>query len=421
MLLMFKVRNYASFKEESILDLRAAPYARHATHSVGASDGISLLKTTAIYGANASGKSNFISAMLFFEQYIFSQFISKKESLDFGESVQAAASLQPFLLSEDKSDASEFEIIFISNGRPIQYGFECTSTGVLGEWYYIGDEKAFERKGPEVTYGPRYRGLLGAYRKIPAGRLYISVLEYFLDDAARKDVLGDFLEFFTKKYNVFMGALPEPAATGPVDSSGLHRMLVDDGAFRSKVAKYMQLVDVGIKGIDIHEEAVSNIKTGKSEKRKSVKTVHDVYGDAGKAVGEEHFDLRQESTGTLRFLAYIQYIVLLMERGGVLIVDELSASMHPKMTKLIVDIFQSGTNENAQLIFTTHDISLLDSNQFRRDEIAFIDKNERGESRLYALSDLKVREDAAFGKDYMQGKYGAIPMFRYSELQGGGT
>ena len=94
----------------------------------------------------------------------------------------------------------------------------------------------------------------------------------------------------------------------------------------------------------------------------------------------------------------------------------MSARLHPLLTKLIVDIFCSNHNKQAQLIFTTHDISLLNSNQFRRDEIVFVDKNERGESKLYALSDLKVHEDAAFNKDYLQGKYGAIPIFNYDEI-----
>ena len=89
------------------------------------------------------------------------------------------------------------------------------------------------------------------------------------------------------------------------------------------------------------------------------------------------------------------------------------------MTKLIADIFQDSKNTKAQLIFTTHDISLLNKEQFRRDEVVFADKNHKGESSLYALSDLKVRDDATFNKDYLQGKYGAIPIFNYDGILGG--
>ena len=109
----------------------------------------------------------------------------------------------------------------------------------------------------------------------------------------------------------------------------------------------------------------------------------------------------------------------MINTGGIFIVDEMSARLHPLLTKLIVDIFQDSSNKTAQLIFTTHDISLLNNNQFRRDEIVFADKNLKGESTLYSLSDLKIREDATFHKDYMQGKYGAIPIFEYDSLIGG--
>lgn len=109
-------------------------------------------------------------------------------------------------------------------------------------------------------------------------------------------------------------------------------------------------------------------------------------------MGEKQFDLQQESTGTLRFLAYIQNIIDLISKGEVFIVDDMSARLHPLLTKLIVDIFSSSQNKKAQLIFTTHDISLLNFNQFRRDENVFVDKNSRGESPIYALSDLKVQK-----------------------------
>ena len=158
---------------------------------------------------------------------------------------------------------------------------------------------------------------------------------------------------------------------------------------------------------------------GKTYKQKTIKTIHDVYSDEGKIVGEESFDLHQESSGTLRFLSYIQNVVEMINRSGIFIVDEMSARLHPLLTKLIVDIFQSSSNKYAQLVFTTHDISLLNNHQFRRDEIVFVDKNNKGESSLYSLSDLKVREDATFHKDYLQGKYGAIPIFEYDALVGG--
>jgi AAA15 family ATPase/GTPase len=382
-------------------------------------DKIKLLKTNAIYGANASGKSNFISSMYFFKDYIFSQFLSKKENFDSEDSEHARIKLEPFLLSETTDDASEFEVIFFVNGKYIQYGFECTLNEVLNEWYYINDKKIFERNGTKASYGSKYQKVLNRYNKIPSERLYLSVLEYFLEDEAKKEILGDFLNFFTSKYNIYFELLLESSINGIAGVYRFSKKLINDQMFRNNVVKYLKLIDVGIKNIDIQEEIVVNKKTRKESTKKIIKTVHDVYDETGKVIGEKYFDLMQESAGTLRFFAYIQDMLTMLEQGGVFVIDELSARFHPKLTKLIIDIFQSEMNKKAQLIFTTHDISLLNNNQFRRDEVIFIEKSERGESKLFALSDLKVREDSTFNKDYMQGKYGAIPKFNYDELLGG--
>ena len=417
---MFKVKNYTSFKDESVLDMRATTYVQHPSHVIHVNEKLSLLKTTALYGANASGKSNLISAMFFFEQYIFSQFINKKENESFeSDGSGMKMKLEPFGLSNNINNASEFDIIFLHNDKQIQYGFECTPQKVLNEWLFIDDKKVFERTETELSFGSKYQKLLKSYNKLPSERLYIAVLEYFLDEDAKKIVLEDFISFFDKEYNVFTEILFESTVKGLAGMVGLSKKLVSNKAYRNKVERYLRLIDVGIKRLEVQEEMVFNKRTGKKIKERVIRTVHDIYDESGNAVGEQFFDLRQESTGTLRFLAYIQNIIEMISGGGVFIVDEMSARLHPLLTKLIVDIFCSSQNKKAQLIFTTHDISLLNNSQFRRDEVVFVDKNERGESSLYALSDLKVREDATFNKDYLQGKYGAIPIFNYDEIMGG--
>ena len=284
---------------------------------------------------------------------------------------------------------------------------------------FIDDKKVFERSGTELSFGSKYQKILGAYKKLPVERLYIAVLEYFLDDESKETVLGDFISFFDNEYNVFTEILFESTVKGLAGIVGLSQKLVRNKTFKEKVEHYLRLIDVGILRLDVQTETVVNERTGKKKKERVVRTVHNVYDEAGNVVGEKLFELQQESTGTLRFLMYIQNIIEMISRGGVFIVDEMSARLHPLLTKLIVDIFCSDQNKKAQLIFTTHDISLLNYNQFRRDEVVFVDKNERGESELYALSDLKVREDATFSKDYLQGKYGAIPIFNYNEIKGG--
>lgn len=419
MLVMFKVKNFMSFKDEAILDLRATSYVQHPSHLLRGNEKYNLLKTVALYGANASGKSNFISAMYFFEKYIFSQFIGNKESDPLEQAKQLRYDLEPFALSKEKNKVSEFDIIFVRNKKQFQYGFECTNEAVVNEWYYIDDKKVYERTGSTVTYGAKYTGLLSSYNKIPSERLYISVLEYFLEDEAKKAILGDFVDFFQQEYNVYSEILFESTVKGVAGIVGYSPRIISNRKFREKVELYLRAIDIGIKRLDIQTETTTNERTGKKKKTKVIRTVHDVYDDAGNVVGEQTFDLPQESSGTLRFFAFIQSVIEMTSHGGVFIVDELSARLHPLLTKMIVDIFSSKENTKAQLIFTTHDVSLLNKDQFRRDEVVFIDKDNRGESKLYALSDLRVREDASFSKDYLQGKYGAIPIFNFEIMNGG--
>ncbi len=419
MLIMFKAKNFMSFKDEVILDLRATSYKQHPTHVLEINENLKVLKTTAIYGANASGKSNLISAMYFFERYIFKQFISNTKNDNTELDYEFKSDLDPFLLTDAVNKISEFEIIFYYNGKQIQYGFECTSSNVLNEWYFINDKKVFERNEENVSFGSEYHKIIKEYSKISAERLYLSVLEYFLGKEEKRLVLQDFIDFFGKEYNVYLEIFFEVSVKKIGGMVSLKDKILNDRKYRKKIEAYLKQIDVGISGLNVEKKIVIDEKTGKEKEHKIVKTIHNVYNSVGDTTGQQYFDLIQESTGTLRFLSYIQNVIDMTENGGVFIVDEISARLHPLLTKLIVDIFQSSSNEKAQLIFTTHDISLLNKEQFRRDEVLFVDKDNMGVSKLYALSDLKVREDASFNKDYLQGKYGAIPIFNYDDILGG--
>jgi AAA15 family ATPase/GTPase len=215
--------------------MRATAYVHHPSHVIPIDDKTSLLKTTALYGANASGKSNLISAMLFFEQYIFSQFINKKDNEDFETSeIGVKMKLEPFTLSNDGSEASEFDIIFLRNGRQIQYGFERTPKEVLNERLFIDDKKVFERTGTDLSFCSKYQKILNAYKKLPTERLYIAVLEYFLGEEARKAVLSDFISFFSEEYNVFTEILFESTVKGLAGIVGLSKKLVSSKAYRER-------------------------------------------------------------------------------------------------------------------------------------------------------------------------------------------
>jgi AAA15 family ATPase/GTPase len=418
MLLMFKVKNCTSFKEETILDLRATSYKQHPAHVIEINDKINLLKTNVLYGANASGKSNFIASMFWFKNYILSQLLSVDKKRNTEDIEDSLFSFESFLLSGEIKEESEFDIIFIKNKRMFQYGFECTKDKVINEWYYIDDKKIFERNELKIDLGKRYIKTLSNYKKFPQKRLYLSILDYFLDDNDKEKLyLNDFVDFFVKDFNVFLEINFESSIKEIAGSYSVSNKLINDKNFRKKTEEYLKVIDVGIVGLAVQEEIRINKNTDEEKSKKTIKTTHNVYDNSGDIIDTKCFDLKQESSGTLRFLSYIQVIIMMIENGGVFIVDEMSAKLHPLLTKFIVDLFQEKSNKKAQLIFTTHDISILTNKQFRRDEVVFIDKNINGESNLYALSDLKVREDATFNKDYIHGKYGAIPIFNYDYLK----
>lgn len=413
---MFRVKNFTSFHNEIVLDMRATNYTEHPSHVMeGKRNGLKLLKTIAVYGANASGKSNLISALSWFERYIFNQLFNElwdenqisKESDSTGN-----LRIEPFLLVKDTDSEIEFEMIFSHDNTLFQYGFSISGPIIRNEWLLVNNESLFERSYKQpIQFGKKYKSQLRDLEKYREDRLYLSVLDFFATGIV-KESIDCFKSFFQDRFNVFFELFLEPTIKGTVGMMGISKELVENESFRNKVAEYIRRIDVGIIDLIVEEERVQTRK-GDTQVIPTIKTVHEVYDHEGKPIGTTVFNLSRESTGTLRFLSFIQSILLLLENGGVFIIDELSARLHPLLTKFIVDMFQSTANtNNAQLIFTTHDTSILNKDQFRRDEILFVDKNRKGESVLYSLADIKsVRKDATYNKDYFNGKYGAIPIF----------
>lgn len=413
MLVMFKLKNYTSFRNETILDMRATTYKQHLSHVLNSENEMNLLKVNAIYGPNASGKSNFILGMYTFRKFILSQFLFHGENgEDEPEQFERHIYWEPFRLGKELDEPIEFEIIFLKNGKQFQYGFESTKKEIIEEWLYVDDQKVFERKFAQIQLGTKFQQLLKPYKKVPEHRLYISVMDYFLNEEEKKLFFIDFVDFFKYDFHISSEFFFESSVKGQAGLIRISRRLVEDEDFKKQVESYLKRVDVGIKRLEIEETVQPDPETGEKNRHIELYTIHDVFDDNGNAIEERKFTLRQESSGTLRFMTYIQNAIRMIEEGGVFIVDELSARLHPLMTKMIVDIFDSDENEKAQLIFTTHDLTLLNRDQFRRDEIIMVDKDQYGQSLMYALSDLKVREDATFVKDYLQGKYGAIPIIR---------
>jgi uncharacterized protein len=424
MLIMFRVKNFTSFHNEVILDMRATSYKEHPTHIIPFRD-FRLLKTVAIYGANASGKSNLISALYSFKHYMFNHLFEEKSEnsqIKDSDEKRGAIAIESFLLSDPVDNCIEFEIIFEHNSILYQYGFSFEKSKILTEWLYIDNALVFDRKDTlDIEYGGKYKALLKDYKKYREDRLYLSVLDYFATDKV-KELIDNFKDFFQSKLNIYFEIFFESSIKGTMSTVGFSNRLVENEDFRKKVAEYIKHIDTGIIDLIIENEVKTINRSGEKKEMPVIKTLHSVYNMNGDNVKTRLFDLHQESTGTLRFFSFIQNVLILLENGGVFIIDELSARLHPLLTKFILDIFQSEiNNKNAQLIFTTHDTSILNKEQLRRDEILFIEKNVKGESALFSLADLKtIRQDATYNKDYFNGKYGAIPIILSTLESNGG-
>lgn len=413
MLIMFRLKNFASFKDEIILDMRAISYKDMKNH-VWENEKNKVVKTLAIYGKNASGKSNLISALYYFESFVYNQFFGADDRDDDLHLIEKMPNIRrnTFKLSATKDNDSEFEIIFYHAGRTYQYGFviqdipEKKKYRILEEWLLIDDKTVFDRKGDIIEAGKKYEFEIKKINKKREDRLYIGLLDYFAEGEV-KNIVDGFKEYLKNKFNVHFELILESSVKGLVSRVSFSERLVKDMEYRKTVEQFIRVADVGIAKLNVKKTTDERIK---EQHPYEIQTVHNVYDANGSVVREEFFNLDMESSGTIRYFSFIQYILDIIEDGGVFIVDELSARLHPILTKFIVDLFQGKKNKEAQLIFTTHDISLMNRKQLRRDEIAFVEKNERGESSLYTLADIKARSDASFSKDYMSGKYGAIPV-----------
>lgn len=419
MLLMFRVRNFASFKEEVVLDMRAMSYKDMKEHVIESGDS-KALKTMAIFGKNASGKSNLISAIFYFKNFVYNQLFNQEIEENDSSKINRGLNVRRnrFKLSDEYVKDSEFEILFKYKDNIYQYGFviedlpDNKSYIIKEEWLLYNDKSVYERGKGKLTFGRKYEGELKRIEKYRDDRLYIGVLDYFSTGLV-KEIVDNFKEYLKSGLNIHFELFLEASVKGVVSNVSYSRRLLEEPEYKKEVEKFIRIADVGIEGLSIR-------KSAEDDENDSVEvyTIHNMYDDRGEKAGQEEFEMSMESSGTIRYFSFIQYVLNIMEKGGVFIVDEMSARLHPALVKFIVDLFQSDKNKKAQLIFTTHDITLMDRRQFRRDEIAFVDKDKRGVSSLYTLADIRVRSDASFAKDYMAGKYGAIPILDNKVAEG---
>jgi hypothetical protein len=398
MLLEFTVGNFLSFKDKKTFSLEAGSISELKENIVKEGK-YKVLRSAVIYGANSSGKSNFIKALDFMVEAIKNS--SKLNSTD-------KLNVKQFLLNtETEKEPSFFEVLFIDSGNRYRYGFELDNDKIHSEWLYL----LADNSKKEVPYFIRnYQGIgvtdifedaKGLETKTRDNGLFISLADQFNIEIAKKVML-----FIDLNLKVISG----------IEHKGNISMTKSfyefDDNYKKKVEKFIKNLNLGFLNFIVeinNEDALFENK---------IKTSHRKFDKFGNLDSIVDFKLKdQESSGTNKLFDIVGYIVYSLEFGGVLVIDELDSKLHPILTQEIIKLFNNPeTNpNNAQLIFTTHDTNLLGANLFRRDQIWFTEKDDFEATDMYSLLEFKdadgntIRKDRSFEKDYIRGRYGAIP------------
>lgn len=419
MLLQFTVKNYKVFGDEVKLNMIAnADDTREDDNIILLPKfNLRILKSAVIYGANASGKSKLVEAMQFMRDFIW--FSAETQS-------NRKINTVPFRLSTATEKApSLFEIVFILDNDMYRYGFEVTTEKVVSEWLYhrpkTKEIEIFYRQEQDFEIHKSFKiSDLIEKKRIKPNSLLLSKADVENDELATK-----ITSFITINFNIISGLHDK--------QNFLYSFYWLQNLKDKKVLlDFFKSADLGIESLIINEEELNN-RTFKEETDylpsgekfttkisydyilETVWTLRNKYDENGNILGTETFTLNDdESAGTQKYFALAGPILEALEKGTTLIIDELDAKLHPSLVHKIVEIFNSKTANptNAQLIFNTHDTNLLSCGIFRRDQIWFVEKNKFGSADLYALSSFKtdtVRKNDNFEKNYVEGRYGAIP------------
>lgn len=415
MLLEFSVGNYLSFKAKTTLSLAATSIKEHLDTNIFSTERWDLLKGAVIYGANASGKSNFIRAMSTMSRLVLQSFEqSSTDELD----------IIPFLLNTDtEKSPSFFEAVFIIDNIRYRYGFEVDDKQVRAEWLFEAPkntEKPLfvrEEDGIEVMKG--FSEGKDLEERTRDNALFLAVADQFNGKIAKK-IMHWFNNFITisglshEGYKGVTFGMLENRQTSPTLLNFYKKLDLgfDDITISKKPFDPKELPK------DMPESLVKQLITDfEGASKIDIKTIHKKYDSKGRPVADVEFDMRsQESSGTNKLFNISGPVFDVLNDGGVLVVDELDASLHPLLTLAVTKLFNSSefNRNNAQLIFATHDTNLLYYGNYRRDQIYFVEKDSYGASDMYSLVEYKeegktIRKDRSFEKDYIEGRYGAIP------------
>ncbi|MFY4690255.1 AAA family ATPase [Campylobacter jejuni] len=418
MLIEFRVENFLSIQDEQVLSMVASSDNTFLTSHTNNDKKLKLLKSSVLYGANASGKSNIIKALAIMKKIVISSANGQR-----GDKLP----IIPFLLGNEDNKPTKFEIIFIQNDTKYQYGFILNSEKILEEWLLVFGksnraQKWFERIYNEkeekynYSFGAKFLGSKQLWENSTRDNALFLSVAIQLNNEQLKPVF----DFFLKYIRVTCTDSWNDGQEVTID------ILRQD---KQKIIHYLKQADLDIEDIIIEEKEIdktslmqenipqeikqmmqTDLEKGARLKKTDIKTIH--TNQQGKQI---LFDmLALESQGTRKFFELIGPWIEALDQGYTIVVDELNTHLHPLMTKFLVNLFHNKdlNKSNAQLIFTTHDTSILNQEVFRRDQIWFCEKQNKA-TKLYPLSDFKVRKDKTnLESDYLLGRFGALPYLK---------
>lgn len=416
MLIQFNFKNFKSFRDEATLDLSAAKMTEFSDRVVSEGND-KILPMAAIYGANASGKSNIYNAFRYMADYVIESFKYGDEEEKFEEYRPT-----PFLFDSVSNDAeSSFEVYFTIPGdkaeKTYNYGFCVDKHRVTEEWLNVKAKTA--RKYTSVFYRSTEENTLDLSGLPKSSRDNIQValekqvlivsLGAKLKVTKCKDIrdwfmANEFADFGDSFTNFFL-------------SRRLPKGFVENDSVQKKVIEYFASFDEHIKDFEI--EKLPQDADSKEETYKISSLHKKIDSDTFAAI-----PLSMESAGTLKMFALYPELQDVLEKGSVFFIDELNARLHPLLVRnfLLTFLNPEINTKHAQLIFTTHDTCQLSNQLLRRDEVWFTEKDEQGISKLYSLADFvdesgaRIRKDESYEKNYLIGKYGAIPTLKSIDI-----
>jgi hypothetical protein len=390
MLCQFSFQNFKSYKNETTFDFQATAVPEFSETLISSKKGNALLPVGVIYGPNGGGKTNLLQALSCLISIVVKPIHDlEKNRLDVV--IQQKVDCTPFMFDDvSRETPVEFEIFFRKNGKEYRYDLAIQNDEIVSEalyWRAIGGKRTgtvFEREAREITLGASI-SKSGINRNVNPKMPYLSFLAINYDIPIITDVQSWFESCIIRSY------------ANPMVENQI--MLSKDEKVRERIIQALNDMGIDMSGYRFDEE------------RKQLYTQRILNGK----VYELPFS--EESDGTKKLIAALPVLLLALQEGRLVIIDELDAKLHPKLLRYVISLFKNSkiNTKGAQLLFTSHDMTTMKNTVFRRDEIWFAAENENHESEIYSLYEIRrednerVNNTAAYDKQYMEGRYGADP------------